>query len=160
MAQVPVSLSTETEALSHLMSLVEAFRAFDGDNDGLISAAELGGIMGSLGYNPSEHDVKTMMQQGDTNRDGLLSIVEFLKMNTQDMDLGVLGPFLKNAFTLLEAGVEEDDKVTGEELYGVIGDMEMELSLDDCQDIIAAMDGDGDGCASFEDFKLVVQSLL
>ena len=159
MAQVAGSLSVETEVLSHVMSLIEAFRAFDGDNDGLISAAELGGIMGSLGYNPSKHDVKGMMQQGDTNRDGLLSMGEFLKMNTQDMDLGELGPFLKNAFTLLEGDVEEDDMVTGEELFGVTGDTGMELSLDDCQAIIAAMDGDGDGCVSLEDLKLIISLL-
>lgn len=160
MAQVAGSLSIETEVLSHVMSLIEAFRAFDADNNGLITEAELGGIMGSLGYNPSEHDVKRMMQQGDKNRDGLLSIVEFLKMNTQDMDVGGLGPFLKSAFTLLEAEVEEDNMVTGEELYGVTGDTGMELSLEDCQAIIAAMDGDRDGRVSFEDLKLIIHSLF
>lgn len=154
------SLSAETEVLSQLIRLVEAFRAFDGDNDGLITVAELGGIIGSMGYNPSEREVKAMMQRGDTNRDGLLSIVDFLKMNTQEMELGELGNFLKNAFTLLESEVEEGETVTGEELFGVTGQMGMEFSLEDCQAIVAAMDGDGDGCVDFEDLKLIVHSLL
>ncbi|XWS23805.1 hypothetical protein CRYUN_Cryun28dG0047100 [Craigia yunnanensis] len=76
MAQLRSSLSAETETLSNVLSLVEAFRAFDADNDGAINAAELGEIMGSLGYNASEQDVRAMMQQGDTNKYELLSIEE------------------------------------------------------------------------------------
>ena len=64
MAQLE-NLSAELETLNQVLSLVEAFRAFDADNDGCITAAELGGIMGSLGYNASDQDVRAMMQQGD-----------------------------------------------------------------------------------------------
>lgn len=92
------SLSQETETLSHVLRLVQAFRAFDSDNDGSITAAELGGIMGSLGYNSSEQEVKAMMQRGDTNHDGRLSIEEFLDMNTNELGLGSLGAFLGSAF--------------------------------------------------------------
>ncbi|GLT87260.1 hypothetical protein SLE2022_053510 [Rubroshorea leprosula] len=49
MAQVgSVSVDT-TETLRQVLSLVEAFRAFDADNDGAITSAELGGILSSLG---------------------------------------------------------------------------------------------------------------
>ncbi|MBL2492333.1 EF-hand domain-containing protein, partial [Klebsiella pneumoniae] len=92
------SISAEMEALSHVLSLVEVFRSFDSNNDGQITAAELGGIMGSLGYNPREQDVKAMMQQGDTNKDGLLSLEEFLEMNTKGMELGSLASCLQMAF--------------------------------------------------------------
>lgn len=152
-------LSAETETLSYVLRLMEAFRAFDADNDGSITGAELGGIMGSLGYNPSEEDVRAMMQQGDSNRDGLLSIEEFLEMNTKNMELGgVIGNFLKNAFEALN--FDGDEEVTGEELYDVIENSGCELTLEDCQNIIASIDGDGDGAVRFEDFKLILTSLL
>ncbi|XWS25201.1 hypothetical protein CRYUN_Cryun27aG0049500 [Craigia yunnanensis] len=67
MAKLGSSLSAETESLNNVLSIVEAFRVFDADNDGAINTAELGGILGSLGYNASEQDVRAMMQQGDTN---------------------------------------------------------------------------------------------
>ncbi|KAE9457488.1 hypothetical protein C3L33_10609, partial [Rhododendron williamsianum] len=114
------SLSQETETLSHVLRLVQAFRAFDSDNDGSITAAELGGIMGSLGYNSSEQEVKAMMQRGDTNRDGRLSIEEFLDMNTNELGLGSLGAFLGRAFEALTADFESGEAVTGEDLHGVI----------------------------------------
>lgn len=151
-------LSEETETLNHVLSLVETFRAFDSDNDGSITGAELSGIFNSVGYRASEEDVREMMRQGDTNNDGLLSLEEFLEMNTKDMELGSLGNLLKAAFESLN--LDGDDILTGAELHEVIGNLGVGLSLADCQEIIASIDGDGDGAVSFEDFQLIVNSLL
>lgn len=158
MAQCASSLSAETETLSHVLRLVEAFRAFDSDNDERITAAELEGIMGSLGYNPSEQEIRTMMLEGDKNRDGLLSVEEFLDLNTKELGLGGLGDCLKSAFECLN--FEGDEFVTGEELFDVMGNGGLGLGLEECQAIIASMDGDGDGAINFEDFKLIVTSLI
>ncbi|KAL5558336.1 hypothetical protein UlMin_034547 [Ulmus minor] len=155
------SLSAETETLNHVLSLMEAFRAFDSNNDGSITAAELGGLMGSLGYNPSEQDVSAMMEEGDADKDGLLSIEEFLEMNTKNLELGGLGNYLKNAFETLNSDGVDHEFVTAEELFEVMGNLGAEqLCLEDCQDIISSMDMDGDGAVSLDDFKLIISSLL
>ncbi|GAV76226.1 EF_hand_5 domain-containing protein [Cephalotus follicularis] len=138
--------------------MVEAFKAFDADNDGFITTSELGGLLASLGHNTSEQDVRAMMQQGDTNRDGLLGIEEFLEMSTKDMELGGLANCLRSAFETLNGDGEES--VTAEELFEVLRNLGAELSWESCKDIIASVDGDGDGVVSFEDFKLIVNSLL
>ncbi|XP_022941005.1 probable calcium-binding protein CML29 [Cucurbita moschata] len=156
MAQQP-SLSAETDSLSHIFSLIEAFRAFDADNDGLISAAEVGGIMGSLGYNLSEQDVNVMMEEGDVDRDGLLSMGEFLEMSARSVEVGEVGRYLKVAFEALNA--DGDDLVSGEELYEVFVNLGLDVSLEDCMAIVASMDGDGDGAVFLEDLKLIVNSL-
>ncbi|XP_010246479.1 PREDICTED: probable calcium-binding protein CML29 [Nelumbo nucifera] len=155
------SLSSQTEMMSHVMSLVEAFRAFDADNDGLITAAELGGLMGSLGYCASEQEVKAMMQEGDKNRDGLLNIEEFVEMNTREMEMemGDMATFLKTASDTLEVQ-GNNTAVTAQELHQVVSDIGIGLSFQDCQEIIASMDVNGDGTVSFEDFKLIVNSLI
>ncbi|PPD68463.1 hypothetical protein GOBAR_DD34663 [Gossypium barbadense] len=140
MAQLGSSLSAETETLSNVLSLVEAFRAFDSDNDGAINAAELGG-------NP------------EFAGDGLLSMEEFLEMNTKDMELGELANFLRTAFQAFE--VEGDDALTAADLYEVMGNLGIDqLSLEDCQSVIASMDADGDGAVSLEDFRLIINSLF
>jgi calmodulin len=153
------SISAETETLSHVSRLAKAFKAFDADNDGAITAAELGGIMGSLGNNPSEEEVRSMMLEGDTNKDGLLSIEEFLEMNTKDMELGSYAVFLKAATETLST-VDGDDALNGEELFEVMWNLGCGLTLEDCQNLVASMDGDGDGAVSFLDFKLIINSLL
>ncbi|KAF9608451.1 hypothetical protein IFM89_009817 [Coptis chinensis] len=151
------NLSEQTEILSQVLSLIEAFRAFDADNDGSISAAELGGILSTLGHTVSEQDLNVMMQQGDRNGDRLLSIEEFLEMTTDKMELGNLPNFLATAFETL--GANGNDDVTGEELYESLENTGSGLSLENCQNIIAAMDEDGDGAVSFEVLKLIVNSL-
>lgn len=121
------SLSAELETVSHVLRLLEAFRAFDSDNDGNITAAELGGIMGSLGYNPAEQDIQAMMQQGDANKDGLLSIGEFLDMNTKG--LGGVGSLATSLASVLPAlNFEGEEFVTGEELFALIENMGEALS--------------------------------
>lgn len=147
-----------TEAMSHVHGLVEAFRAFDSDNDGSITAAELGGLMGSLGYSATEQEVRAMMREGDKDRDGLLGLDEFLAMNTEDhLGLGELGNFLADAS---EALTGEGDTVTGEELFQVLASLGLNFPLEDCVEIISSMDVDDDGVVSVDDFNLVVNSLL
>ncbi|CAN1333693.1 Probable calcium-binding protein CML29 [Linum perenne] len=161
-------LSSETERLNQVVTLVEAFKAFDSDNDGFITAAELGGILGSLGYSAAgEQDVRAMMLQGDKDKDGLLSVGEFLEMNTKDMEVGgVIGNLLKAAMEALDDEDEDDTTlVTGEELWEFMADAsggsgQRQMSLADCQAIVAAMDVDGDGAISSQDLKLIATSLL
>ncbi|KAM7253422.1 hypothetical protein ACFE04_026040 [Oxalis oulophora] len=123
--------SVQNGTLSQVFRLVETFRAFDADNDGCITILELGGILASLGYHVSKEEVRAMMQQGDRNKDELLSIDEFLAMNTtKDMVLGNLNG---------------EETITAFELYEVMGNIEAGLSLEDCKQIVATMDVDGDG---------------
>lgn len=152
------SLSAEMETLNHVLSLVEAFRAFDSDNDGRITEAELGGIMGSIGYKASEQEVRAMMQQGDKNKDGLLCINEFLELNTKDLETGNLGNVLSAAFEALDEDANEI--LTGEELHEVMENLGLGLSLEKCCNIVTSLDVDGDGAVSLDDFRLIVDSLL
>ncbi|XP_061339542.1 probable calcium-binding protein CML29 [Gastrolobium bilobum] len=157
MAQVGNSLSAEMETLNHVLSLVEAFRAFDADNDGFITDAELGGILGSVGYNASEQEVKAMMKQGDKNKDGLLSINEFLEMNTKDLETGNLANVLSTAFEALDE--DGNESLTGEDLHEVMENLGLELSLEKCHNIVTSLDLDGDGAVSLDEFRVIVDSL-
>ena len=152
------NLSAELETLNQVLSLVEAFRAFDADNDGCITAAELGGIMGSLGYNASDQDVRAMMQQGDTNKDGLLSLTEFMELNTKNLELGTLSNSLRTAFEGLDLEFGDDD-ITAEELFEVAENIGVGLSRENCEAIVAAIDADGDGAVNFHDLKVIINSL-
>eukprot|EP00262_Sarcandra_glabra_P008469 TRINITY_DN22004_c0_g1_i1.p1 TRINITY_DN22004_c0_g1~~TRINITY_DN22004_c0_g1_i1.p1 ORF type:complete len:158 (-),score=22.65 TRINITY_DN22004_c0_g1_i1:104-577(-) len=152
------SLTAKTEMLSHVLGLMEAFKAFDANNDGLISVAELGGLMGSLGYTVSEQEVTAIMRKADKDRDGLLSMEEFLEMNTKEMDVGDLATLLGTAFQ--ELGMEGDEVVTADYLFEVMGSVGNGVTLEACQGIVAAVDGDGDGIVSVDDFKLILNALL
>ena len=143
MAQVG-SLSSEMETLNHVLALVEAFRAFDADNDGRITQAELGGILGSLGYNPSEQEVRAMIEHGDKNKD--------------DLEGGNLANTLSTAFEALDE--DGNEILTGEELHEVMQNLGLDLSLENCVHLVTSLDADGDGAVSLDEFRLIVDSLI
>ncbi|CAD5123113.1 DgyrCDS11487 [Dimorphilus gyrociliatus] len=58
----------------------EAFKAFDKDGDGFISAAELRQVMLSIGEKLTDAEVGEMIREADRDGDGLISYSEFVVM--------------------------------------------------------------------------------
>lgn len=58
----------------------EAFKVFDKDGNGYISAAELRHVMTSLGEKLTEEEVDEMIREADIDQDGQINYEEFVKM--------------------------------------------------------------------------------
>ena len=52
----------------------EAFRVFDKDGNGVITAAELKQVMANLGENLTEEEVSEMIKEADTDGDGVVNL--------------------------------------------------------------------------------------
>uniref|UniRef100_A0A0D3GDD0 EF-hand domain-containing protein n=1 Tax=Oryza barthii TaxID=65489 RepID=A0A0D3GDD0_9ORYZ len=77
----------EYEAEEEERDLREAFDVFDGNKDGLISAEELGTVLGSLGLRqhggrPAVAECRDMIRLVDSDGDGMVSFEEFKRMMT------------------------------------------------------------------------------
>ena len=59
--------------------LVEAFRVFDRDGNGFISAAELRSVKNGLGENLTDEDVDEMIRDADIDGDGQINYEEFIE---------------------------------------------------------------------------------
>ena len=66
---------TDSEA-----EIAEAFKVFDRNGDGKISAAELRHVLTSIGEKLSDADVDQMIREADTNNDGEIDIKEFTQL--------------------------------------------------------------------------------
>ncbi|XP_055297240.1 calmodulin-like isoform X2 [Sitodiplosis mosellana] len=62
--------------------LKEAFRVFDKNNDGLISATELRHVMTNLGERLSDAEVDDMIKEADSDNDGFVNYEEFVMILT------------------------------------------------------------------------------
>lgn len=59
--------------------LKEAFRVFDRDGNGMISAAELKYVMTNLGEKLSNEEAEEMVREADLDGDGLYFIINFMQ---------------------------------------------------------------------------------
>ncbi|BAZ22957.1 signal transduction protein [Kalymmatonema gypsitolerans NIES-4073] len=73
------SVNFEENALSEqeVEKLWEAFKVFDEDGSGAISAEELGQIMRSLGQSPNDTDLRDMIKEVDVDLSGSINFEEF-----------------------------------------------------------------------------------
>merc|ERR1711924_557064 len=60
--------------------LIEAFRVFDKDGNGFISAAELRHIMTNLGEKLTDEEGDEMIREADIDGDGQINYEEFVKV--------------------------------------------------------------------------------
>jgi len=60
--------------------LIEAFKVFDRDGNGFISAAELRHLMTNLGEKLTDEEVDEMIREADVDGDGQINYEEFVKM--------------------------------------------------------------------------------
>ncbi|CAN6193303.1 unnamed protein product [Urochloa humidicola] len=151
-------LAVDFEALSYISSLVEAFQAFDSDNDGLVTAPELRGLLASLGLDRSEAEARDMVARADGDGDGRISAEEFLDvMNAGELGLCALGEMLQAALPALEAA--GGALVGADELAAAIGGGVGAVSAEDCAAIVECLDGDGDGAITIEEFRFMADLL-
>ncbi|KAG0304890.1 calmodulin-like 3 [Dissophora globulifera] len=61
-------------------SIREAFKVFNKNGDGYISAAELRQALSSLGERVTDREVKEMIREASVNGDGQINYEEFAKM--------------------------------------------------------------------------------
>eukprot|EP00752_Nemacystus_decipiens_P018393 g16496.t1 len=128
----------------------EAFSNFDKDGNGNIDEGELGVVMRSLGYSPTNQQLKEMMAKVDTDGSGGISFDEFVAM----MQLGeVETDFTKEineAFKFFDK--DGDGEVTPSELAEIMRGLGDKLSDDEINLLVKVADKDGDGTISIEEF--------
>ena len=73
-------MTSQCKNLDYEDELLEAFRVFDQDGDGFISAEELRYLMCNLGEKLSQEEVNEMIAEADTDGDGQVDYREFVAM--------------------------------------------------------------------------------
>jgi len=128
--------------------LVRVFRRFDADGDGRISADELRESCGCTAAEAEE-----MVASADRDGDGFISLQELAAL----FEDGDQSDALRAAFA--EYDEDGDGVITAEELrralrrLGLCGE---EMTAERCAEIVAAVDRNGDGVISFDEFKAMM----
>jgi len=75
-----VEMMLKRKDVDKIDDIAQAFKVFDKDGDGLISAEEIRITMNDLGEELTEEEVKAMLAEADVNGDGQIDFTEFKRI--------------------------------------------------------------------------------
>ena len=96
------SLMADQLTKEQIDKIKAAFSFFDKNGDGVITAKELGTVMQTLGENMTEDELKEMIDQVDTDGNGLVDFDEFRAMMAQKMQDADSEEEIRQAFRVFD----------------------------------------------------------
>ncbi|KAK5607174.1 Calcium-binding protein 5 [Crenichthys baileyi] len=135
--------------------LRDAFNEFDKDKDGLISCKDLGNLMRTMGYMPTEMELIELSQNINMNLGGRVDFEDFVELMAPKLlaeTAGMIGmKELKDAFK--EFDMDGDGEITTDELRAAMNKLMGEhMSRREIDAIVKEADDNGDGTVDFEEF--------
>ncbi|XP_058089498.1 calmodulin-like protein 3 [Magnolia sinica] len=140
------------------------FATFDHNGNGFITKQELEESLEKLGLFTGDKQVAAMIEQFDSNGDGLIDLHEFCELYESMM--GKQGEeekegkddYLKEAFDVFDEN--GDGLITVEELALVLTSLGLKqgMGMEECRKMISKVDMDGDGMVNFKEFKRMMAS--
>ncbi|XP_077023997.1 uncharacterized protein LOC143689698 [Tamandua tetradactyla] len=133
--------------------LKQAFALADKNGDNTIDAEELASVLKSLGYNPTEELLKTLIASMDTDHDGVINFQEFLEVMAKRMEMvGGQQGTLREAFRVFD--LNNDGHISVAELKQVVANAGVEVSEEELDAMIREADVNQDGQVDYEEFVL------
>uniref|UniRef100_A0A8C1AEU2 Calcium binding protein 5b n=1 Tax=Cyprinus carpio carpio TaxID=630221 RepID=A0A8C1AEU2_CYPCA len=137
----------------NIVKLREAFAEFDKDKDGLISCKDLGNLMRTMGYMPTEMELIELSQNINMNLGGSVDFEDFVDLMAPKLlaeTAGMIGlKELKDAFR--EFDMDGDGTITIEELKNAMLKLLGEnTNRKEIEAVVREADNNGDGTVDFE----------
>ncbi|XP_014787760.1 neo-calmodulin [Octopus bimaculoides] len=134
----------------------EAFTMFDRDKDGKITARELGTVLRSLGQNPTEQEIRDMINEVDFDGNGTIEFNEFLAMMSKRQSETNELQEVTDAFKVFDK--DDDGFIDASELRHVMVTLGEKLSDKEVADMIREADVDGDGQINYQEFIRIMMA--
>ncbi|KAM7435700.1 Troponin C [Porites harrisoni] len=135
----------------HLADYWDAFQYFDKDNSGFITTKELGNLMRSLGENPTENELQSIINVVDMDENGVMDFQEFVQLMSKKNQYGLDATEAKEAFRIFD----RDDRgyVLTSELRQAFRSLEEDIPESELDEILEDKYQSGNRKISFEEFK-------
>lgn len=111
-----------------------AFKLFDTDGDGLITADELGTVMKNLGQNPTDAELQDMMNEVDGDGNGAIDFREFLVVMETKVKDSDHAEEIKAAFKVFDR--DGDGYISANELREVMETLGEKLNDDELEEML------------------------
>ncbi|XP_071796283.1 neo-calmodulin-like [Asterias amurensis] len=148
-------IEEQHDDLTHdqIEELKNAFDVFDKDGNGFITSKELGSVMRSLGQNPTDAELHTMINQADLDGNGIVNFPEFVAMMLKRLEGNDKNEGIREAFRAFD--VEDKGFICANELRHVLSSLHVQLSPQEVNEIVQEADITGTGKITFEEFAFM-----
>ncbi|XP_023037758.1 neo-calmodulin [Drosophila willistoni] len=130
--------------------IYDAFKLFDVDHTGNITAVEMGNVMRSIGQLPTEAELYDLIDTVDLDGDGEVDFQEFLHMMAMRFQNLYDDNILMEAFKVFDR--DEDGVITQPDLKIVMTNLGEKFTEQEFQDMFREVDTDNNGVITFEEF--------
>jgi len=128
----------------------EAFKLFDMDGDGGITAKELLTTMRMLGQNPTEAEIEEVMSVVDMDGSRSIDQPEFFRLMAMPLVERDTEEEFIQAFEVFDKN--KTGKLGKEELGIILGNLGEKLTEEEVDEILREADTDGDGAINYAEF--------
>ncbi|KAL0696917.1 hypothetical protein Bca4012_064097 [Brassica carinata] len=136
------------------MSAKQIFQKFDKNNNGKLSLEDFREAALAFSINIPDKEITNMFKEFDVDGDGALDADEFTLC---------IDNMLKEAFDFCDTDeafdfcdTDGDGKVTASEFHAAMTGLGEEFTEEKCAKMVEAVDADGDGYLSFEEFMVMI----
>ena len=147
-------LTTET-----ILDWNEAFKMFDQDKNGSISASEVKSVLCALGQNPTQDEISDVVNELDVNQDGSIQFEEFIASmvrRNSHAQVSEKKDDLKAAFDVFDT--DKNGRIDLMELKNLLRTLGEEVTDEQLHEMMATADLDKNGTIDFEEFKIFMSS--
>ncbi|CAM9312413.1 unnamed protein product, partial [Phaeothamnion confervicola] len=127
---------------------------FDKDGNGEIDEQELGIVMRSLGYSPTQQQLKDMMKTVDINGDGVIGFEEFV-VSVCEVETD-FEKEIREAFKFFDK--DGNGEITPTELASIMRGLGANLSDNEIHMLLKEADSNGDGVINLDEFLRIMYS--
>ena len=131
--------------------LKEAFDMFDRDKDGLINYNELGNVLKSQGFNPTNQELIEMIGDVDENEDDKINFEEFLILMHSRLKKADIENELNEAFSVFDkngSGI-----ITVKEFKRIMSSLGDKICEEEVDEIIQKVDPKNRGYINYKDVQ-------
>jgi Ca2+-binding EF-hand superfamily protein len=148
--------SEEELTEEQVSELREAFSEHDRDGDGRITLEELGQTLESMGEEPTDAELRSLLIKADADGNGTIDFAEFLAFVRRRLRATGAEGELREAFDSFDRN--RDGLVSIDELLQVMGMAGETMTREDAEAGLRRGDSDGDGQLTFEEFVAFIMS--
>ncbi|CAF1500792.1 unnamed protein product, partial [Didymodactylos carnosus] len=140
--------------------LKDAFSLFDRIGIGAFSQTELGYVMKTIGYEPTESELQQMINEVDEDGNGIIDFEEFKQMMTRNGggNFQFNDELLNEAFRIFDK--DGNGFISEIEIRNVMQNLGETLTDDEVNDMICEADTDGNRQIDYAEFTALARRLL